>query len=110
MKTLPGSVRTYLRGLAHHLKPVILIGQHGVTPTQIAEINIALDQHELIKVKFNSLKEQKKELTAEIAEQTHCELLGIIGNIAILYRQQSDPEKRKIELPVKRTTPSPKKA
>ena len=101
MKNLPGSVRTYLRGLAHHLKPAILIGQNGLTPAQFHEINVALDQYELIKIRFNSFKEQKKELTAQIAEETGSELLGIIGNIAILYRQQPDPEKRVIELPVK---------
>ena len=99
MKTLSGSIRTYLRGQAHHLKPLVIIGQQGVTDTVIQAINDALDLHELIKIKFNSFKEQKKELAAEIEQQTRSELLGIIGNIAIYYRQQPDKDKRKIQLP-----------
>ena len=99
MKTLRGSIRTYLRWQAHHLKPLVIIGQQGVTDTVIQAINDALDLHELIKIKFNSFKEQKKELAAEIEQQTRSELLGIIGNIAIYYRQQPDQDKRKIQLP-----------
>ena len=99
MKTLRGSIRTYLRGQAHHLKPLVIIGQQGVTDTVIQAINDALELHELIKIKFNSFKEQKKELAAEIEQQTRSELLGIIGNIAIYYRQQPDKDKRKIQLP-----------
>lgn len=96
MKTLSGSKRTYLRGLAHHLKPVVQVGKNGVTDSFLHELNQALDTHELIKLKFNSFKEQKKTLIQEIAEQAHCEMLGLIGHIAILYRRQSDEEKRKI--------------
>ena len=77
----------------------MIIGQQGVTDTVIQAINDALDLHELIKIKFNSFKEQKKELAAEIEQQTRSELLGIIGNIAIYYRQQTDKDKRKIQLP-----------
>ena len=81
------------------MKPLVIIGQQGVTDTVIQAINDALDLHELIKIKFNSFKEQKKELAAEIEQQTRSELLGIIGNIAIYYRQQPDKDKRKIQLP-----------
>ena len=61
-------------------------------------VNEALDTHELIKVRFNVHKESKKPLTAEIAERTHCEVAGIIGHVAILYREQEEPEKRVIKL------------
>ena len=99
MKTLSGSIRTYLRGQAHHLKPVVMIGQQGVTESVIEAVNQSLDAHELIKIRFNSFKEQKKTLAADIGEQTRSELLGVIGNIAIYYRQQPDKDKRKIQLP-----------
>ncbi len=99
MKTLKGSTRTYLRGLAHHLKPVIYVGQQGITESFIQSVEEALNAHELIKVKFNSFKEQKKTLAQEIEERTRSEMVGGIGHIAILYRQQPDETKRKIELP-----------
>lgn len=99
MPTLKGSVRTYLRGLAHHLKPVVFVGQQGVTESFIQAVDQALEAHELIKVKFNSLKEEKKILSKEIEEKTQSEMVGLIGNIVIFYRQQPDETKRKIQLP-----------
>lgn len=99
MPTLKGSDRTYLRGLAHHLKPVIYVGKAGITDTFIQGVQQALDSHELIKVKFNELKEHKKTLAKEIEEKTRSEMVGLIGNIAILYRQHPDKERRKIQLP-----------
>ena len=99
MSRLKGSVRTYLRGLAHHLKPVVMVGQSGITEGFIGAVNDALDTHELIKIKFNSFKQQKKTLAEEIEQKTRSEMVGLIGNIAIFYRQQPDKEKRKIQLP-----------
>ena len=101
MKQLKGSDRTYLRGLAHHLKPVVFVGEQGITDNLIQAANEALDTHELIKVKFNSYKEQKKTLAQEIEDRTQSEMVGMIGHIAIFYRQQPDKEKRKIQLPAR---------
>ena len=101
MKKLEGFQRKYLRGLAHSMKPVVLIGQNGCSDTVISAINDALSTHELIKVKFIDLKdkEQKKEILDSIEKKSRCENVGMIGHTAILYRQQNDPEKRKIILP-----------
>lgn len=99
MKKLKGSVRTYLRGLAHHLKPVVQLGKLGMTDSFIESVNQALDAHELIKLKFTSFKEQKKVLAKEIEEKTRSEMVGLIGNIAIFYREHHDKEKRKIHIP-----------
>ena len=99
MTTLTGSQRRYLRSLAHHLDPICYVGKNGVSDTLIESVLIALDAHELIKVKFNDRKKEKKELSAQIAERTESHLVGLIGNIATFYRQQSDEEKRKIALP-----------
>lgn len=99
MATLKGSARTYLRGLAHHLKPVVFLGKNGVTPEFIENVNQELDAHELIKLKFISYKEQRKTLAKEIEDQTHSELIGLIGNIAILYREQHDKGKRTLHIP-----------
>ncbi|MCG8640995.1 MAG: YhbY family RNA-binding protein [Desulfobacterales bacterium] len=101
MKELKGSQRKYLRGLAHKLNPSAFIGQKGVTPALLEEIEQALDAGELIKVKFVDFKEkdQKTELLENIVSSTRSHLAGMIGHVAILYRQNADVEKRSIKLP-----------
>ena len=101
MEKLKGFQKKYLRGLAHSLKPVVLIGQKGLTDELIKSADQALDRHELIKVKFNEFKEkdQKAAITEEICKRTKAELAGTIGHITILYREQKDPDKKKIILP-----------
>ena len=101
MKELKGSQRKYLRGLAHNLNPAAFIGQKGITEALVAEIDQALEANELIKVKFNDFKEkdQKNTLTQEIAKTTHSHIAGMIGHVAILYRQAADVEKQHIKLP-----------
>ena len=98
-KQLKGSARTYLRGLAHHLKPVVYLGKQGVTDSFIESVNQALDTHELIKLKFNSFKEERKTLAKDIEARTNSEMVGMIGHIAIYYREQHDVDKRKIQIP-----------
>jgi RNA-binding protein len=99
MAALKGAVRTYLRGLAHNLRPVAQLGKSGMTERFIEGVNQALDAHELIKVKFNSFKEEKKTLAKEIEEKTQSEMVGMVGNIAIFYREHHNEEKRKIRFP-----------
>ena len=91
--------RKYLRSLAHHLKPVAQVGKGGITDGLIQSVNDALRTGELIKVRFLEQKDEKDQLSNEIAKRTRSERVGIIGHVAILYRQQPDPEKRKIVLP-----------
>ncbi len=99
MNELTGAQRKYLRSLAHHLDPVCYIGKNGVTDAVIHSVSMALDAHELIKVKFNDHKDEKRTLAGELETATESHMVGLIGNIAILYREQSDPEKRLIALP-----------
>jgi RNA-binding protein len=98
MEKLKGSQRKYLRSLAHHLKPVVMVGRNGVSEKLMASVNVALNDHELIKVKFLEFKEDKKEISAEIEQSTKSEVVGIIGNIAIFYRQHPQTELRKIKI------------
>ncbi|HOZ61293.1 MAG TPA: ribosome assembly RNA-binding protein YhbY [Smithellaceae bacterium] len=95
---MKGSAKKYLRAQAHHLKPVVIIGAKGVTDGLIASVDLALKDHELIKVKFGEFKEAKKEISGQIAQATKSELVGRVGNIAILYRQNPEPGKRKIKI------------
>ncbi len=98
---LKGFQKKYLKGLAHSLKPVVYIGQKGITDSLLKSLNQALDTHELIKARFVDFKEKdlKKELADLIQQDTGCELIGIIGHLAIFFRPNADPEKRKITLP-----------
>jgi RNA-binding protein len=99
MEPLKGSQKKYLRSQAHHLKPLVIIGRNGLNEQVLGTVDIALRDHELIKIKFGEFKEDKKEISAEIAQATKSELVGIVGNIAICYRQHPEPEKRKIKIP-----------
>lgn len=103
MKTLTGFEKKYLRGLAHGLRPMILIGKEGITDGIVRATDEALSQHELIKMKFNDFKEkdQKETITSELVAQTGAALVGSIGHTVVLYRPQKDPEKRRITLPQK---------
>lgn len=91
--------RQFLRREAHDLRPVVQIGKNGLTEQLYAALEHELDAHELIKIKFMEFRDEKRELAEELAERTRSTLIGIIGNIAIVYREQADPEKRKIRLP-----------
>jgi len=98
---LKGFQKKYLRGLAHSFKPVVHIGQKGLSENLSAALEEALDGHELIKVKFIDCKEkeQKKELLKKIEAESRCEVVGMTGHIAILFRQNREPERRLIAVP-----------
>jgi RNA-binding protein len=75
-----------LKSEAHGLKPVVMIGQSGLTDAVLAEIEIALDHHELIKVKIRAEREERKLISEKICTQTGAELIQTIGQIAVIYR------------------------
>lgn len=95
---LTSSQRKYLRGLAHHLEPVVRVGKSGLTEGLFGELDEALESHELIKVKFVDWKDKKRELSAEIDGRLGCEQVGKIGHVVVFYRPADDPEKRRIQL------------
>jgi len=101
MKKLTSYQKKYLRGLAHNLKPVVFVGQKGMTDQVANSTDDALNAHELIKVKFNEFKKkiEKMQIAELIETGTGCHLVGIIGHVAIFYRQHGDLEKRKIKVP-----------
>ena len=101
MKKLEGFQRKFLRGLAHTMKPVVFIGQKGLTPQVAISAKDAIESHELIKVKFNDFKEkeQKLEISSQTEKETGAENVGMIGHTVTFYREKKDPEKRRITLP-----------
>jgi RNA-binding protein len=83
--------RKYLRGLGHALTPVLLIGNAGVTPAVIAEAKRALQDHELIKVKFRGAEREARDTgLAELAASTESVLLQRIGHTALYYKRRND--------------------
>jgi RNA-binding protein len=83
--------RRHLRGLAHALKPIILIGNAGVSEGVLAETQRALHDHELIKVRLPGLPRDERDLAlADLAKRCDAVLVNRIGHIAILYRPRAD--------------------
>jgi RNA-binding protein len=79
-----------LRAEAHSLKPVIMIGQSGYTPGVLNELELALNSHELIKVRIRAEREERKYISEKICSDTGAELIQTIGQIAVLYRLNPD--------------------
>lgn len=98
MAELTSTQRKHLRGLAHSLKPVVRVGQKGLSDTVFEEVEQALGAHELIKVKLAGDRDERQNDAEEIARRTRSHLAGTIGTVAILYRRHRDPEKRKIRV------------
>jgi len=88
---LKASQKKNLRALAHHLKPLVIVADKGLSETVVAEIERALNDHELIKVKLRSDREKRKVWTVSIAEQCQAELVQTIGQVACFYKRH--PEK-----------------
>jgi RNA-binding protein len=95
---LTNSQKRYLRGLAHDLKPVIMVGQKGVTPSLMAELDAALSFHELIKVKLADDDRESRGASIElIRTSTSAETVQTIGKVACFYRR--NPERAQFSLP-----------
>jgi len=83
-----------LKAKAHHLKPVIIIGQKGLTQAVQLEIERALIDHELIKIKVNaSDKQERQAMVDEICQERGAMLIQIIGSMATIYRESEDNKK-----------------
>ena len=78
-----------LKAAAQPLRPLLWIGKSGVTSEFLAALNQALETHELVKVKFEAFKDQKKLLAPELAEKTGSRLVLRVGNVAVYYRPRA---------------------
>jgi RNA-binding protein len=88
----------FLRGQAHDLKALLQIGNKGVTPAFIAELDAVLEQHELVKVKvIGEDREARDTMIGELADKADASLVQRIGHTAVLYRPSK--ERRHIVLP-----------
>jgi len=88
----------FLRGQAHDLKALLQIGNKGITPAFIAELDAVLEQHELVKVKVTGDdREARDTMIDELADKADAALVQRIGHTAVLYRPSK--ERRHIVLP-----------
>ena len=98
---LTNKQKQHLKGLAHHLKPVVLLGANGLTEGVLAEIDLALNHHELIKVKIAADDRETKALMIEaIVRETKATKVTVIGHVLILLKLKPKDESQ-IDLPQK---------
>lgn len=90
-ETLTEAQKKRLRTRAHDLKPVVMVGQHGLKPTVLEEISNALDHHQLIKIKVAvGDRDLRDEMIGQILQYSLSQQVQRIGNIAVLYRRNPD--------------------
>lgn len=90
--------RKHLRALAHHLDPVVHVGQKGVTDELVASVDKALTDHELIKIKLlEGVPHDRHEVGPLLADRCEAHDVGIVGRVVTLYRRH--PQKPKVDLP-----------
>ena len=83
-----------LKAQAQRLKATLKIGKEGLSPQFLAALDDVLKHHELVKVKFDEFKEQKKELAPQLAEKSRSHLVTRVGNVVVLYRPKPIEEKQ----------------
>lgn len=92
MKSLSQKQRKHLKGLAHHLDPVVTIGKHGITEPVIREIELTLDAHELIKIRLISDdRDERRDQLAKLSALTDSHLVQVIGKLGVFYRTSDEP-------------------
>ncbi len=84
-----------LRAMGHKLKPVVTVAGNGLTDTVYAELERALSDHELIKIKLAvGSREARAAMTREICDRSGAELVQSIGNVAVILRRAAQPDPR----------------
>lgn len=97
--TLSSSQKRELRRQAHKLHPVVIIGHKGLTDAVQHEIDHALFDHELIKVKINAeTREDRAQICAAICTAQKADAVQIIGHIAVIYRHNPEFKKKSTSL------------
>jgi RNA-binding protein len=96
--TLSEAQKKYLRGVGHGLKPVIIVGDSGLSKSLLEEFETTLSHHELIKVRVRAGDRKERDtIIDELCKISSAALVQRVGNIALLYRE--NPEKKKVVLP-----------
>ncbi|MBX3725903.1 MAG: ribosome assembly RNA-binding protein YhbY [Xanthomonadales bacterium] len=86
--------KRYLRGQAHHVRAVLQSGAKGITEAFLAEVGVALDQHELIKLKLAAEdRPARAAMVAQVADATGASVVQTIGHTVVLFRRNRDEPK-----------------
>jgi RNA-binding protein len=100
MSELSPKQRKYLRALGHSLKSIVQIGHKGLSEAVIAQVDRALHDHELVKIKVGNNSEIGSDaIVAPLSEALGCSLVQAIGGVVMIYRPAEDPDDREIRLP-----------
>ncbi len=94
MNKLTNNQKKYLRSMGHVLKPVVMVGQHGLSESVLAELETTMNKHELLKIKVRADgKDEKQQMINQIVEVSKSHLIQVIGNIMVIYRAfDEDPQ------------------
>jgi len=100
---LSESNKKYLRGLGHQLKPIIMVGDAGLSESLLAEFESTLDHHELIKVRVRvGDRKARDEIIEELCSKSAAALIQRVGNVALLYRPNLKKKlEKRLRLPSK---------
>lgn len=90
--SLKGAQKKELRSIGHHLNPVVLVSENGLSEGVIKEAERALTDHELIKIRFTvNDREERRELMEQLAKKLKAEVIQSIGKIGLYYRAATKP-------------------
>jgi RNA-binding protein len=93
--SMTGKERAALRAEAHHLSPLVHVGQHGMTPTLVKSLDDVLRTHELVKVQLGRAVDiSAKQAAADLAESVRAEVVQVIGKTVTLYRHNPELERK----------------
>ena len=110
MNALTPAQRRALRARAHHLQPVVTIGQHGLTPPVLHEIDLALLKHELIKVRvFSDERDQREAMLAKVCADMDCAAVQHLGKVLVVWRPNPELKKPEARPPRPATKPGAKR-
>lgn len=80
--------KKHFKSIGHHLKPVVIVAEQGLTDNLLAELDRALNDHELIKVQLRlAEREDRQVILAELCQQSSATLVQSIGKMALIYRK-----------------------
>lgn len=97
MSGLSSKQRKKLRGVAHGLRPAVEIGARGLTDAVVDQADGALERHELIKVRIEAERSERRRILAQLEARTGAASAGMVGKVAILYRRAARAADRRID-------------
>jgi RNA-binding protein len=87
MNKLTNNQKKFLRAKGHILKPIVMIGQHGLSEAVLAELKLSMTKHELLKIKIRAEdKDDRQKMIDEIVSLTKAHLIQVIGSVMVIYR------------------------